>query len=191
MFGRFFKKKTAQIAELVTDITQETKSESESDVCSICFDVWTSTGSHRVCSLKCGHLFGNSCVKTWLANSPRCPECNDHALLDDIRIIRAKTISAVDNSNETILRRELEEKTKKLEELEEIDKRRRIQTNFIFVAFYSIYTLCYWLTVAFLIFWAAAIVHKGLDDGTHFVFEELKKARLEALEKLRELVSQR
>ena len=47
MFGRFFKKKSAQIAEIVTDITQETKSESESDVCSVCFDVWTSTGSHR------------------------------------------------------------------------------------------------------------------------------------------------
>ena len=44
MFRGFFKKKTAQLAELVT--TPE-KSDSESDICSICFEVWTSTGSHR------------------------------------------------------------------------------------------------------------------------------------------------
>ena len=108
----------------------------------------------RVCSLKCGHLFGHSCVKTWLANSPRCPECNDHALLDDIRIIRAKTISAVDNSNETILRRELDEKTKKVEELEERDKRRRVQTNLqtsllVFSLIFNVYMAAVYSTLVF------------------------------------------
>ena len=49
MFRGFFKKKTAQLAELVT--TPE-KSESESDICSICFEVWTSTGSHRYVFLR-------------------------------------------------------------------------------------------------------------------------------------------
>ncbi|CBY24918.1 unnamed protein product [Oikopleura dioica] len=235
MFRGFFKKKTAQLAELVT--TPE-KSESDSDICSICFEVWTSTGSHRVCSLKCGHLFGHSCVKTWLISSPRCPECNDHALLDDIRIIRAKTISAVDNSNETILRRELEEKIKIIKELEEVDTNRKVWTNvqtallvfsaifnvymaavystlvfgskaiysvyfgftkiimtilllpfnLLAIAFYSIYTLCYWLTASFLLIWLIAIITRGFDEGTHFLFEEVRKARDEAVERARELL---
>lgn len=28
------------------------------DGCPICFEPWTSGGLHRVCSLRCGHLFG-------------------------------------------------------------------------------------------------------------------------------------
>ena len=27
--------------------------------CSICFEPWTNSGSHRIASLKCGHLFGH------------------------------------------------------------------------------------------------------------------------------------
>jgi len=28
------------------------------DGCPICFEPWTSGGLHRVCALRCGHLFG-------------------------------------------------------------------------------------------------------------------------------------
>ena len=108
----------------------------------------------RVCSLKCGHLFGHSCVKTWLINSPRCPECNDQALLEDIRIIRAKTISAVDNSNETILRRELDEKIKIIKELEEGNSKRQLWTNvqtalLVFSAIFNVYMAAVYSTLVF------------------------------------------
>ncbi|KAF0989369.1 hypothetical protein HZS_5074 [Henneguya salminicola] len=26
--------------------------------CPICFEPWTNIGEHRICTLKCGHLFG-------------------------------------------------------------------------------------------------------------------------------------
>lgn len=31
--------------------------------CSICLDSWELNGNHRVVSLKCGHLFGESCIR--------------------------------------------------------------------------------------------------------------------------------
>lgn len=31
--------------------------------CSICLDTWEYKGDHRLVSLKCGHLFGDSCIK--------------------------------------------------------------------------------------------------------------------------------
>lgn len=30
----------------------------QDDSCIICLEPWTNTGKHRICSLKCGHLFG-------------------------------------------------------------------------------------------------------------------------------------
>lgn len=34
------------------------ESEQDADGCPICYEPWTSGGIHRVCSLRCGHLFG-------------------------------------------------------------------------------------------------------------------------------------
>lgn len=31
--------------------------------CPICMDTWNFEGTHRLVSLKCGHLFGESCVR--------------------------------------------------------------------------------------------------------------------------------
>ena len=34
--------------------------------CSICLEMYTTAaGMHRVCALKCGHLFGEPCVRSW------------------------------------------------------------------------------------------------------------------------------
>ncbi|MFS7914945.1 putative transcription factor C2H2 family [Helianthus anomalus] len=38
----------------------------EFDVCSICFESWTSCGDHRICCLPCGHIYGMSCIRKWL-----------------------------------------------------------------------------------------------------------------------------
>lgn len=32
-------------------------------ICPICLDSWEISGPHRITSLKCGHLFGTSCIK--------------------------------------------------------------------------------------------------------------------------------
>ena len=34
--------------------------------CTICLDQWTSSGEHRLVSLKCGHLFGFACIERWI-----------------------------------------------------------------------------------------------------------------------------
>ncbi|ORY45744.1 hypothetical protein BCR33DRAFT_716369 [Rhizoclosmatium globosum] len=39
---------------------------------------WSSTGTHRTASLKCGHLFGSKCIKLWLKDKGKngiCPIC--------------------------------------------------------------------------------------------------------------------
>ncbi|CAM9216700.1 unnamed protein product, partial [Hapterophycus canaliculatus] len=43
--------------------------------CSICLDPWTSKGKHRICTLLCGHLFGQSCIERWLKERRSCPQC--------------------------------------------------------------------------------------------------------------------
>eukprot|EP01018_Ginkgo_biloba_P034261 Gb_28485 [translate_table: standard] len=37
--------------------------------CPICMEPWTEDGEHRLCSLACGHLFGRSCIRSWLQQS--------------------------------------------------------------------------------------------------------------------------
>jgi E3 ubiquitin-protein ligase RFWD3 len=38
------------------------------DGCPICFEPWTSGGLHRVCSLRCGHLFGKQHYLIYIIN---------------------------------------------------------------------------------------------------------------------------
>ncbi|KAJ1831528.1 RING finger and WD repeat domain-containing protein 3 [Coemansia sp. RSA 2711] len=77
------------------------------NACSVCLEAWTISGAHRVVSLKCGHLFGQSCARKWLRRSSqrqakkivgKCPECNQRAEWRDIRPIYARSITAVDSS---------------------------------------------------------------------------------------------
>jgi len=82
------------------------------DTCLICSDPYTSTSEHRIVTLKCGHIYGKSCIERWLRTKEskrRCPKCNQISNKNDIRIIYAKTILAVDTT-------ELEETKKVLEE---------------------------------------------------------------------------
>ncbi|XP_053674700.1 E3 ubiquitin-protein ligase RFWD3 [Anopheles nili] len=90
-------------------------------VCSICLDEWTVTGDHRVVSLKCGHLFGMSCIKRWLqdktAATRSCATCKAKATVRDMRFIFARSIKAVDNTEEEMLREQVEIEKKKNTEL--------------------------------------------------------------------------
>lgn len=77
--------------------------------CPICLDDWTTMGAHRICSLKCGHLFGHSCLIRWFSmNSKRsCPTCKEKAHTHDIRHIYAKRLVAIDTSELEAVRKDL------------------------------------------------------------------------------------
>ncbi|PJF17720.1 RING finger and WD repeat domain-containing protein 3 [Paramicrosporidium saccamoebae] len=45
--------------EVVKPLSEEESDDDHcTDGCPICFEPWSSGGLHRVCSLRCGHLFG-------------------------------------------------------------------------------------------------------------------------------------
>ena len=59
-------------------------------------DAWTNSGLHRLVSLKCGHLYGESCIDRWIKTNPKCPQCNRPSKRADIRRIYAKSIKVLD-----------------------------------------------------------------------------------------------
>ncbi|CAK9803410.1 E3 ubiquitin-protein ligase RFWD3 [Anthophora plagiata] len=89
------------------------ESEIDSDQsCPICMDLWTSSGEHRLCCLRCGHLFGHSCILRWLQNSctssnRRCPQCNRKAAVKDIRMLYAKKLTSIDTTELDKLKEQL------------------------------------------------------------------------------------
>lgn len=80
--------------------------------CSICLEQWEMCGEHRLTSLKCGHLFGQSCIKRWLqectSGTKSCPSCKTKATLRDFRFLYAKRLCALDNTENVELRSRLE-----------------------------------------------------------------------------------
>ncbi|XP_019713221.1 E3 ubiquitin-protein ligase RFWD3 isoform X2 [Hippocampus comes] len=86
--------------------------EGEGDTCSICFEAWTAAGEHRVAALRCGHLFGFTCIQRWLMSqrsAAKCPQCNKKAKRSDIVLLYAPKLRAMDNSAHESLKRSLEE----------------------------------------------------------------------------------
>ncbi|KAK2581156.1 hypothetical protein KPH14_007965 [Odynerus spinipes] len=80
--------------------------------CPICMELWTTTGEHRLCCLRCGHLFGRSCLLKWLqvscsASNRRCPQCNRKAAVKDIRMLYAKKLVCIDTSELEVLKDQL------------------------------------------------------------------------------------
>lgn len=89
--------------------------EDDGSMCPVCMDAWSNTGDHRVCCLKCGHLFGYSCLKRWMDTQPpsrrTCPTCKRKATNKDIRFLYVKKLRAIDVS-------ELEDLKKKFDNSE-------------------------------------------------------------------------
>lgn len=110
--------------EIPTPQTSNLNSSEAEDgqLCPICFDNWTSTGDHRICSLKCGHLFGYSCISHWLGSQKEknCPTCKKKVSRSDIRFIYARKLIVVDNS-------ELENMKKQLDKVTEEKNRVQIE----------------------------------------------------------------
>ena len=52
-------------------------------------------------SLKCGHLFGQSCIERWIhsgGKGARCPQCNEPAQKKDVRPIYVRNLKAIDTT---------------------------------------------------------------------------------------------
>ncbi|VDO91437.1 unnamed protein product [Schistosoma curassoni] len=67
----------------------------DTETCPICFELWTSSGPHKVCCLRCGHLFGYSCVMKWfkaVGKKAKCPQCNAKANRRDVRVLYCKNL---------------------------------------------------------------------------------------------------
>lgn len=79
-------------------------------LCPICLDNWTNTGEHRVCALKCGHLFGYKCVNRWLDSQQKksCPTCKKRVNRSDLRYIYAKKLIAVDTTELDVMKQLLD-----------------------------------------------------------------------------------
>lgn len=93
--------------------------EDDGMTCPICLDSWEMSGQHRLVSLRCGHLFGESCIRRWLNESQRqssvkvCPQCKTKAAFRDIRHLYAKRIQMLD----TDIKEQLEAERRRTQEL--------------------------------------------------------------------------
>ncbi|KAI8467153.1 MAG: hypothetical protein J3K34DRAFT_523977 [Monoraphidium minutum] len=53
--------------------------------CLICYEPMTDAAPHRAATLRCGHLFGEDCIRRWLSEGhKRCPTCNQKAKPRDV-----------------------------------------------------------------------------------------------------------
>jgi len=81
--------------------------------CPICLEPWEESGEHRLVSLKCGHLFGESCLSTWfnqqgnMLNKKICPVCRTKAMPHHIRPLFARRIVQIKYEKINELRQEL------------------------------------------------------------------------------------
>ncbi|XP_075045496.1 E3 ubiquitin-protein ligase RFWD3 [Mixophyes fleayi] len=83
--------------------------EDEGDTCAICFESWTNAGQHRLSALRCGHLFGFTCIDRWLkGGAAKCPQCNKKAKRSDIVVLYARTLKALDTSEQERMKSSLE-----------------------------------------------------------------------------------
>ncbi|XP_066245438.1 E3 ubiquitin-protein ligase RFWD3-like [Euwallacea similis] len=82
----------------------------DGSICPVCLEAWTNCGDHRICALKCGHLFGHKCILRWLESQSQksCPTCKKPGKKSDIRFIYAKKLIAVDNMELENMREQLE-----------------------------------------------------------------------------------
>ncbi|KAJ8252573.1 hypothetical protein COCON_G00218850 [Conger conger] len=104
--------------------------EGEGETCSICFESWTTTGEHRLATLRCGHLFGFKCIERWLrGDGAKCPQCNKKAKKSDIVPLYARKLRALDNSEQESMRRslQLEHELRRKAELESAQCRLQLQ----------------------------------------------------------------
>ncbi|XP_074929919.1 E3 ubiquitin-protein ligase RFWD3 isoform X2 [Chelonoidis abingdonii] len=104
--------------------------EEEGDTCAICFEQWTNAGEHRLSALRCGHLFGYTCIIRWLkGQAGKCPQCNKKAKRSDVVVLYARTLKALDTSEQERMKSSLEKEQmlRRQAELESAQSRLQLQ----------------------------------------------------------------
>ncbi|KAI7868118.1 hypothetical protein BDF14DRAFT_1796533 [Spinellus fusiger] len=95
---------------------------SEALQCSICSEDWTDNDAHRVVSLKCGHMFGESCILRWIHSTERnsgtvgrgtCPICICSIRECDLRPLQYISIAVQDETETGELREKLNDALQK------------------------------------------------------------------------------
>lgn len=90
-------------------------------ICSMCCQLYTSSGEHRICALKCGHLFGHSCLQRNLDDQPKtrrsCPTCKRRVKKQDIRLLYVKGLTVLDVKVVEELRQQLKQVTERMYKL--------------------------------------------------------------------------
>ena len=161
--------------------------ESPDDICVICYENWTNAGTHGLCSLPCGHLFGQSCINKWLQDHDRCPECNAISAQTDIRLIRARNLKVIDNTNEEIFKREIKELKTANHKLTEENARLASQNQLLFVGgnfkshfyFNQILAIFLLLFVGYLLFFVTSMQmilepDRETNQQSEIIFEPIK-----------------
>ncbi|OCT84656.1 E3 ubiquitin-protein ligase RFWD3 [Xenopus laevis] len=104
--------------------------EDEGDTCAICFEPWTNAGQHRLSALRCGHLFGFTCIERWLkGGASKCPQCNKKAKRADIVVLYARSLKALDTSEQERMKSslEMEQSMRRKAQLESAQCRLQVQ----------------------------------------------------------------
>mmetsp|Transcript_39413 Transcript_39413/g.76590 ORF Transcript_39413/g.76590 Transcript_39413/m.76590 type:complete len:876 (+) Transcript_39413:26-2653(+) len=100
--------------------------EDEMTRCPICFDNWHTSGAHRICVLKCGHLFGKKCAEKWIRKNKNCPQCKSKAKKGDIRLLFVTRIRAADVSLRDRLKHERKARMKVEWDLKQLNRKFRV-----------------------------------------------------------------
>ncbi|XP_037041271.1 E3 ubiquitin-protein ligase RFWD3 [Bradysia coprophila] len=89
----------SQLTEATPKKPKICENDDDGSICPICLDNWDTDGVHRLVSLKCGHLFGDSCIRRWIQeNNKCCPSCKKKATRNEIRPIYANKVIATDTT---------------------------------------------------------------------------------------------
>ncbi|XP_059713190.1 E3 ubiquitin-protein ligase RFWD3 [Haemorhous mexicanus] len=123
-------KQTTPVKKLEPSVPVAPLDEEEGDTCAICFEQWTNAGDHRLSALRCGHLFGYTCIERWLrGQAGKCPQCNKKAKRSDIVVLYARTLKALDTSEQERMRSSLEKEQmlRRQAELESAQSRLQLQ----------------------------------------------------------------
>lgn len=107
--------KKSDIVEEATVNNTQTDGNESNTTCMICMEEWTIGSEHRICCLRCGHLFGRSCIERWIkekGSSAQCPTCNKPAKKADLRNLWCKALKATDNTEVSQLQQLLESERK-------------------------------------------------------------------------------
>ncbi|NWW77717.1 RFWD3 ligase, partial [Climacteris rufus] len=123
-------KQTTPVKKLEPSVPVAPQDEEEGDTCAICFEQWTNAGEHRLSALRCGHLFGYTCIDRWLkGQAGKCPQCNKKAKRSDIVVLYARTLKALDTSEQERMRSSLEKEQmlRRQAELESAQSRLQLQ----------------------------------------------------------------